>query len=642
VDAAAGFLAAGAPPEEEAAMDAELAVSGAADAGGRGAIAGAVDTPGVDRPPGPPPGTECPLTASRRDSAAGRAAAVADGPAAAAEPMRRGPQAGGEPAELRRQLARVGLRARFYFTKARQLEAALARQAATGARLRRANEALSARLAAALAGATPDAGPIAAPQLPAVAGPGAEASRVSAVVVIPAVQAGARSHSAAAASVTGRVVVIQAPEPASTTAGAPAVDGAEAAGPEPMPGPDEGLADVMQGPGHAATRGPRLSLDNATLTLNPGEDPLASQTSLEWVEGLMRAPSQGSQPELHLAALGAAAAAAAGRPAGTPSALAGALAGLARLPAGAAAAGHPAEVELPMAVLCASQDPAPGAPDPLLGGSQLDALAFDAAPVPAPVPGAGAAQAAAPEEQCAVGMEGLKDVRTGLGDGTLAVPPRADAPGTAGGRGSSVGGGPGPAVPALDPGGAGSGRGLLTGRAAAERAERRGSGSPRLLLVSRCAAQLALLRIRLHARPWRAPDPWTWLLCWFPRLKWQGVPSVLLGKCASCGPRAADHPPAAHVRERPWQGARQCMSTSEPGFRASSAAPARRPSRRSAVSNLSSCGRPMPALFDSAGAAPPLPACSAHACTPLRTGPHAQQGPSGALQGHHAWCDGCA
>jgi len=517
VDAAAGFLAASAPPDEEAAMDAELAAS-VADAGGRGAVAGAGDTPGNDGPSGPPPDAEVLPTASRRDSATGHAAAAAGGPAAAAEPGLGQPQAGGEPAELRRQLARVGLRARFYFTKARQLEAALARQAAAGARLRRANEALSARLAAALAAAAaaPEGGPSAAPELTAAMGPGVRPGRVSAVVVIPAMQAGARPRAASAPSATGRVVVVRPPEPASTAAGEPEVDGAEAAGPEPMPGPDEGLADMMQGPGHAATRGPRLSLDAATLTLNPGEDPLASQTSLEWVEGLMRAPSQGSQPELHLAALGAAAgAAAAGRPPGAPAALA--LPGLAQLPAGAAPAGDPAEVDLPMAVLCASQDPAPGAPDPPPGDSPSESLAFDAAPVPAALPGAGSAQAAVPEEQTAGGMEGLEDARSGLGSGTPAVASLADAPGTAGGRGSNVGAGPRAAVSALGPGGAGSGRGLLAGWAAAERAERRGSGSPRLLLVSRRAARLALLRIRLHARPWRAPGPWLWSLCWRPR-----------------------------------------------------------------------------------------------------------------------------
>jgi len=547
VDAAAGFLAASAPPDEEAAMDAELAAS-VADAGGRGAVAGAGDTPGNDGPSGPPPDAEVLPTASRRDSATGHAAAAAGGPAAAAEPGLGQPQAGGEPAELRRQLARVGLRARFYFTKARQLEAALARQAAAGARLRRANEALSARLAAALAAAAaaPEGGPSAAPELTAAMGPGAEASRVSAVVVIPAVQAGARPRAASAPSATGRVVVVRAPEPASTAAGEPEVDGAEAAGPEPMPGPDEGLADMMQGPGHAATRGPRLSLDAATLPLNPGEDPLASQTSLEWVEGLMRAPSQGSQPELHLAAIGAAAAAAAAsRTPGAPSAVPSALPGLARLPAGAAAAGDPAEVELPMAVLCASQDPAPGAAGPPLGGSQLDALALDAAPVPAPAPGAGSAQAAVPEELTAGGMDGLEDARSGPGSGTPAVASLADAPGTAGGRGSNVGAGPPAAVSALGPGGAGSGRGLLAGWAAAERAERRGSSSPRLLLVSRCAARLALQRIRIHARPWRAPAP----SHGYPMISSLQVPRclvVLIGKRASCGPH--EHAQSLHMR----------------------------------------------------------------------------------------------
>jgi len=544
VDAAAGFLAASAPPDEEAAMDAELAAS-AADAGAHGAAAGAGDTPGVDGPLGPPPGAECALTALQRDSAAGRAAAAADRPAAAVEPARGQPQASGEPAELRRQLARVGLRARFYFTKARQLEAALARQAAAGARLRRANEALSARLAAALAAAAaaPEGGPSAAPELTAAMGPGAEASRVSAVVVIPAMQAGARPRAASAPSATGRVVVVRPPEPASTAAGEPEVDGAEAAGPEPMPGPDEGLADMMQGPGHAATRGPRLSLDAATLTLNPGEDPLASQTSLEWVEGLMRAPSQGSQPELHLAALGAAAgAAAAGRPPGAPG-------------------------------------PRTGRPGPAAGGLAVRVARLRRG---------ARAGCAAGRRVCAGRCARGADRRGHGGFGGRAVGPgqRNAGSGLAGGRTRDC------RRPWQQRRRRPSGRSLCPGprrrRVRAGPAGGLGGRRARRAPRQRLAAPAARVQARRPARspahqapctPMARARPLVVVTLLAPSFRVQGISCTLLGKRARGGPRAADRPPAARTSERPWRSARQSMppATAAPFGQA---APRRRAGRR--------------------------------------------------------------
>lgn len=471
--ATAELLAADAPDEEECAMDMEAAGD-----------AGTEDPAAEPRPAGP--GARAP---------AGAADMLGSGSGCRPAQAAQGVEPCNAPAapELQRRLARASLRARFYYTKARALGAALARASALAARLRRANDALTARLAA-MADPNPGPGPDhehelsnAPPPGSAGAAPASAAARCGEVVVVGAAARAARS------SASPGVVVVQLPP-----TGAPAdavghnAGGVQVAGTGVDTNPEQG---PTPGPGG---RPPRLSLGCAVEGegKNPDAD-LASQTSLEWVDGLMRACSQGSQADA-----GAPAAAAAGAPG--PLTLAQTLApnlpGLHALPTSAGArAGDPgADVEVPMAVLCASQETGANAQGPPLGGSPLCAMLAAGSECAGLPPGA--------ELEAALGQgpgdpQGLGAPQEG-GPGSLQGSVASLGQGQGVARGGSAGSGGAscaraPQVPALN-------LGACQGLAAAERAERRGSGSPRVLLVSRRAAGLAISCWRALSDPLRS------------------------------------------------------------------------------------------------------------------------------------------
>ena len=469
--AMAELLAAGAPTEEESAMDAEAA-------GTEGPVA-------APWPAGPAAGAAAGAAAMLGSGSGCSPAQAASGAISAQLSHARAHFDEPSASALQRRLAKASLRARFYYTKARTLEAELARASALAARLRRANDALTARLAAS---ADPDPGLNPEPELeagnappPGSAGarprPAPAASRCGDVVVVGAAARCTRSSS------TPGVVVVQLP-----AADAPAQAAAQDAGaaqaarmapdPGPNPIPEQGPAARPSegGPQPGGERAPRLSLGCATL--GEGRTPdadLASQTSLEWVDGLMRACSQGSQADA-----GAPAPAAAGPLAQT---LALNLPGLHALPtsAGAHAGDLGADVEVPMAVLCASQERGPDAQAGPLGGSPLCAVLAAGSECVGLPPGT---------ELGAVLAQGLGDPQglgepqeggtEGLQECATALQREQDAAG-----GGDVEFACAPLVPALN-------LGPRQGLAAAERAERRGSGSPRVLLVSRRAAGLAI------------------------------------------------------------------------------------------------------------------------------------------------------
>lgn len=462
--ATAELLAADAPSEEESAMDAEAA----GDPGTDDPVAG-------PRPAGPAAGAPA---ADVLGSGTECGPAQAAPGAVSAEPSHAVP-------ELQRRLAKASLRARFYYTKARALEAELARTSALAARLRRANDALTARMAAA-AHPIPGPGPdheleLSACDAPPPGSAGARpapppaAVRCGDVVVVGAAARCARSNAS-----PGVVVVQLPPTGAPADAAAHDAGAAQAAGAGLHPNPEQ---DPAPGPGG---RPPRLSLGCAVEGGGRGPDAdLASQTSLEWVDGLMRACSQGSQADAGAPA--SAAAAAAGQPA-LAQALALNLPGLHALPtsAGAHAGDLGADVEVPMALLCASQETGPSAQGPPLGGSPLCAVLAAGSECAGLVPPGAELEAAL--EQCPGDPQGLGDPQGGGAESLQgSVVGLRQQQGAA--QGSSAGSGGvstarAPLAPTLN-------LGLRQGLAAAERAERRGSGSPRVLLVSRRAAELA-------------------------------------------------------------------------------------------------------------------------------------------------------